>query len=66
MSTTAPPLNTRAMPVQVIDANEAEGRIIARVLRYEVVDSYRTIFAPGCADRRLSERMPVVLNAHQC
>lgn len=43
---------------------EPEGRILAEVMRYNTVDTYRTTFAPGVFTDSLSERLPRMLWVH--
>lgn len=47
-----------------IPDGEPEGVIEADVLRYNVTDTYRTRFLPGCAAESLAERMPRIAWAH--
>lgn len=41
-----------------------QGRFLATVLRYNVVDDYDTAFAPGVFDASLAARMPRIVWAH--
>lgn len=65
---------TQAISRQTRLAKSAEFRVvgdgdarefIARVLTYNTVDDYGTVWLPGCFDASLAERMPVVAWAHQ-
>ncbi|CAB4197263.1 proheadase_HK97, phage prohead protease, HK97 family [uncultured Caudovirales phage] len=47
-----------------VTADGREGRITADVMKYNVVDDYRTTFAPGVFSKSLETRMPRVLWAH--
>jgi HK97 family phage prohead protease len=50
--------------IEVRADGEAEGRIVADVLAYNVIDSYGTRFAPGTFTKSLSRRMPRMLWVH--
>lgn len=47
-----------------VTADGREGRITADVMRYGIVDDYRTTFAPGVFTLSLETRLPRVLWAH--
>lgn len=49
--------------VRVVD--EGKRQFIARVLTYNTIDDYGTIWLPGCFDESLATRMPRVAWAHQ-
>lgn len=51
--------------VRFVDSEEGDGRRIrARVLTYNVVDDYGTVFAPGVFNRSLTERLPKIVHSH--
>lgn len=54
----------RAPRVQIRALDDKEGRFQARVMHYDVVDDYRTIFAPGLFRESLEARLPRVVWAH--
>lgn len=60
--TVAPALERSGLQLQEVRA--AKGVLTAVVLRYDVVDSYRTRFRPGVFARSLEERMPQLVWAH--
>jgi hypothetical protein len=49
--------------VRVVD--EGKRQFVARVLTYNTIDDYGTIWLPGCFDDSLAVRMPRVAWAHQ-
>ena len=49
--------------VRVVD--QGKRQFVARVLQYNVIDDYGTIWLPGCFDDSLAVRMPRVAWAHQ-
>jgi HK97 family phage prohead protease len=55
-------IETRAAPLT--PSADDPRTITARALRYDVVDSYGTIFTPGCATAALERRLPVMCWAH--
>ena len=56
----------RTAPKGNIRAIEVNGKpvIQLQVVKYNVVDSYRTVFVPGCLARSISERMPQLTWGH--
>jgi len=48
----------------LVRASGVPGTVVARVMRYGVVDEYDTIFDPGCFADSLRERLPVFAWAH--
>jgi HK97 family phage prohead protease len=55
----------RVVPAQVrATPDGVEGRFVATVLRYNVVDDYDTVFLPGVFDGSLARRMPRIVWAH--
>lgn len=45
-------------------ADGKRGRVVADVMKYRVVDDYRTTFNPGCFTASLEARMPRILWSH--
>lgn len=66
MPTAAPALEYRALrPVELrVAPDSREGRIVADVLTYGVVDDYRTTFTAGVFTESLAARMPRICWAH--
>ena len=55
----------RAVPTVHFRAlDDKQGRFQARVMHYDVVDDYRTLFAPGLFRESLEARLPRVVWAH--
>lgn len=46
------------------DAGLAPGQFIARVMRYNTLDDYRTLFRPGCFDASLTRGLPKICWDH--
>lgn len=64
---TTPRLNrkdTRSAPIQFRAVDDHPGRFVARVVKYEVIDDYRTIFGAGCFTESLKRRLPRVVWSH--
>lgn len=56
---------TRIVPsVQVRTIDNKPGRFAARVIHYDVVDDYRTLFAPKVFEQSLQARMPRIVWGH--
>lgn len=56
---------TRLAPIQFrVEGDPDQGRFRARVIQYNVVDDYYTIFAPGVFTESLKRRLPRVVWSH--
>lgn len=45
-------------------AKAAEGIITVRAVAYNVLDDYRSVFAPGCLTASLNRKLPIFCHAH--
>ena len=55
----------RGMPgVEIRSVDEGKRQFVARVCNYNVVDSYGSVWAPGCFAESLKRKMPKVVWAH--
>lgn len=54
----------RRLEVRELRAAEDGRRVIARVLNYDVLDDYGTMFAPGCFAESLAQRLPTFAWSH--
>lgn len=50
--------------VRAVEDGSQQGRFVARVMTYNVVDDYNTTFAPGVFNESMAKRMPTITWSH--
>lgn len=57
-------MNDRRRVLDVRATDDAKGIVVARVLTYNVVDDYGSVWLPGCLTRSLNQHLPIFQASH--